>query len=175
MSPRTTRWIATCWSSGCSVASHLRPLASLERIVSGGQTGADRAALDWAIARGIPHGGWCPRGRRAEDGPIDRRYQLEETPSRDYEQRTRWNLRDSDGTLILSRAPGLTGGSAYTARTAERLGKPCLHVHPGADDAKQILEWLEKARIRTLNVAGPRSSTDPDIYGYALAVLNSLA
>ena len=72
-----------------------------ERIVSGGQTGADRAALDWAIERGIPHGGWCPRGRRAEDGRIDRRYALRETPAHDYQQRTRWNVRDSDGTLIF--------------------------------------------------------------------------
>lgn len=146
----------------------------IARLVSGGQTGADRAALDWAIAHGIAHGGWCPRGRRAEDGPIDPRYRLEETPSRDYEQRTRWNVRDSDGTLIISRAPGLTGGSAYTARAAERLGTPCLHVHPGADDAKEILEWLEKAGVETLNVAGPRASTDAGAYDYAMQVLESL-
>ena len=88
------------------------------RIISGGQTGADRAALDWAIARGIPYAGWCPRGRRAEDGRIPARYDLIQTPSHDYEQRTRWNVRDSDGTLIISRAAKLTGGSAYTARYA---------------------------------------------------------
>ena len=152
----------------------MRKTHPIARIVSGGQAGADRAALDWAIAHGIPHGGWCPRGRRAEDGPIDLRYALQETPSRGYEQRTRWNVRDSDGTLLLSRAPGLTGGSAYTARSAERLGRPWRHAHPGADGVEQILAWLEKARIRTLNVAGPRTSTDPDIYAYALAVLESL-
>ena len=143
----------------------------IERILSGGQTGADRAALDWAIRRGIAHGGWCPRGRRAEDGPIAPRYVLIETPSRDYEQRTRWNVRDSDGTLIVSRSPALTGGSAFTARCAERLAQPWLHVHPGADDPQAIRAFLERHRIRTLNVAGPRTSTDSQIYDYAIEVL----
>ncbi len=146
----------------------------LERIVSGGQTGADRAALDWAIANGIAHGGWCPHGRRAEDGRIGPRYALKETPSRDYDQRTRWNVRDSDGTLIISRAAQLTGGSAYTARCAERLGKPWLHVHPGTEGAHAAREFLERHRIRTLNVAGPRASGDPEIYGYVLGVLERL-
>jgi hypothetical protein len=146
----------------------------LERIVSGGQTGADRAALDWAIANGIAHGGWCPSGRRAEDGRIGRDYGLRETPSRDYQQRTRWNVRDSDGTLIFSRAAGLSGGSAYTARCAERLGKPWCHVHPGADSIETITAFLEQHRIRTLNVAGPRVSTDPGIYDYVFTVLERL-
>lgn len=145
------------------------------RIVSGGQMGADRAALDWAIAHGIPHGGWCPRGRRAEDGRIPERYTLLETPSRDYEQRTRWNVRDSDGTLIVSRAAELTGGSAYTARCAERLAQPWLHVHPGADDPAAIRAFLERHRIRTLNVAGPRTSSDPGIYDCVFGVLERLA
>ena len=140
----------------------MRPL--LERIVSGGQTGADRAALDWAIAHRIPHGGWCPRGRRAEDGRIAARYALRETPSRDYEQRTRWNVRDSDGTLIVSRAARLTGGSAYTARCAERIGRPWLHVRPGVDDAPTVRNFIQQHRLRTLNVAGPRASGDPGIY-----------
>ena len=143
-------------------------------IVSGGQTGADRAALDWAMARGIPHGGWCPRGRRAEDGRIPDRYALRETPSRDYEQRTRWNVRNSDGTLIISRSEALTGGSAYTARCAGRLARPWLHAHPGADDAQAIRAFLEQHRIRTLNVAGPRASTDAGIYEYAYGLLERL-
>jgi hypothetical protein len=147
----------------------------LERIVSGGQTGADRAALDWAIAREIDHGGWCPRGRRSEDGRIGSRYALQETPSHDYQQRTRWNVRDSDGTLIVSRSAELSGGSAYTARCAERLGRPWLHVHPGADNAESIRSFLRWHRIRTLNVAGPRVTTDPGIYEYVLAVLERLA
>ena len=148
---------------------------AIERIVSGGQTGADRAALDWAIAHGIEHGGWCPRGRRAEDGRIGRQYALRETPSRDYSQHTRWNVRDSDGTLILSRSRELSGGSAYTARCAERLGRPWQHVHPGADSSGLVLAFLDRHRIRTLNVAGPRVSTDPGIYEYAVATLERLA
>ncbi len=147
----------------------------ISRILSGGQTGADRAALDWAIAHGIPHGGWCPRGRRAEDGPIAALYALLETPSRDYEQRTRWNVRDSDGTLIVSRAAKLTGGSEFTARCAERLGRPWLHAHPGADEVERLRGFLERHRIGTLNVAGPRASNDPGIYGYASSVLERLA
>jgi putative molybdenum carrier protein len=146
-----------------------------ERIVSGGQTGADRAALDWAIAHGIPHGGWCPRGRRAEDGRIAGRYALQETPSHDYQQRTRWNVRDSDGTLIVSCTAELSGGSAYTARCAERLGRPWLHAYPGADDATALRAFVQRNRIRTMNIAGPRVSTDPGIYEYVLSVLERLA
>ncbi|HTK11851.1 MAG TPA: putative molybdenum carrier protein, partial [Ktedonobacteraceae bacterium] len=107
----------------------LEPSASFV-IVSGGQTGADRAALDWAIQHGIPHAGWCPRGRKAEDAlPIDQRYQLQETPSDDYAQRTEWNVCDSDGTVIFSISPHLTAGSALTADFARHYHKPCLHIH----------------------------------------------
>ena len=73
----------------------------IEKIISGGQTGADRAALDWAIASGVPHGGWCPKGRKAEDGPIPSCYTLTESPSANYLQRTEWNARDADGTAVL--------------------------------------------------------------------------
>ena len=90
------------------------------RIISGGQTGVDRAALDFAIAHGIPHGGWCPAGRKAEDGTIDLRYQLKETPSSNYVQRTEWNARDSDGTVVFSSAPLLTGGSKKTVELVEK-------------------------------------------------------
>jgi len=76
-------------------------MAAPTRIVSGGQTGADRAALDWAIAHGIPHGGWCPKGRKAEDGMSQAKYELIETPSTDYVQRTELNVRDSDGTVVF--------------------------------------------------------------------------
>src|SRR5215471_7567840 len=98
------------------------------RIVSGGQTGVDRAALDAALELGVPCGGWCPRGRAAEDGPIDDRYPLHETPSRDVEQRTEWNVRDSDGTLILNRGPELTGGTLLTQRVAQRDRKPWMVI-----------------------------------------------
>src|SRR5215510_967319 len=100
----------------------------VQKLVSGGQTGADRAALDWAIAWQIPHGGWCPLGRLAEDGPIAAKYQLKETPTADYAERTLWNVRDSDGTVILTIAKELTGGSQATAHFARQLRKPCLHL-----------------------------------------------
>src|ERR1022692_3703229 len=92
----------------------------LQKIVSGGQTGADRAALDFAIEHGIPHGGWCPKGRRSEEGPIDVRYELKETPSTVYLQRTEWNARDSDGTVVFSIGPTLSGGSKKTVSLAQK-------------------------------------------------------
>src|ERR1019366_2064013 len=104
-----------------------RPTLRL-KIISGGQTGADRAALDWAIKNGILHGGWCPKGRRAEDGPIDARYQLKETPSSDPVQRTEWNARDSDGTVIFSVGKRLSGNSFETLDFAIKHQKPYLHL-----------------------------------------------
>jgi hypothetical protein len=153
-----------------------RQLAAIavERVVSGGQTGADRAALDFAIERGIPHGGWCPRGRLAEDGPIELKYALRETPSPNYAQRTEWNVRDSCGTVIFSIAPTLTGGSQATRQCAEALGKPCLHLSRGTDGllaAERLRQFLREHGIRVLNVAGPRSSTEPDIGGFVTEVL----
>src|SRR5262249_30865636 len=103
------------------------------KIVSGGQTGADRAALDWAIEHGLEHGGWCPLGRKAEDGAIPARYQLEETPTDRWEQRTEWNVRDSDGTAIFTMAEMLTGGSLTTVEFARVFGRPCLHVSRRVD------------------------------------------
>jgi len=100
----------------------VRSRMPVEKLVSGGQTGADRAALDFALAHNIPHGGWCPRGRRAEDGALRERYELRETPDADYPQRTEWNVRDSDGTVIFSLAPEVTGGSKLTAEFAARHG-----------------------------------------------------
>src|SRR6266496_3086201 len=100
----------------------------LEKIISGGQTGADRAALDFAIGRGIAHGGYCPRGRVAEDGMIPERYQLRETPSSDYAPRTEWNVRDSDGTVVLSIQERLDGGSKKTVHCAQQYEKPCLRL-----------------------------------------------
>ncbi len=145
----------------------------VEKIVSGGQTGADRAALDWALAHGVPCGGWCPKGRRAEDGPIDARYPLMETPSADYAQRTEWNVRDADATVILSLAPVLSGGSRLTRELAERLGKPCLHLHPGVDALSLLADFLRRHRVRVLNVAGPRASHEPGVYRYVQDVLDA--
>ena len=146
----------------------------LQKIVSGGQTGADRAALDFALAHSIPHGGWCPHGRLAEDGPIPARYQLTETPDSDYAQRSEWNVRDSDGTVVFSLAPSLAGGSRYAAAIARQYRKPCLHLSrdrdAGAAGAK-LRAFLLKHQIKTLNVAGPRHSQEPEVARFVREVL----
>lgn len=137
------------------------------KIISGGQTGADRAALDAAMELGIPHGGWLPRGRKAEDGPVSRRYRLQEMASPNYRDRTRKNILESDATLIVSFGP-LTGGSALTEALAIRHDRPCLHLdmeHTTPGQAIAVLElWLKKFAVSTLNVAGPRASGEPRIY-----------
>jgi hypothetical protein len=156
----------------------MRPLTGvprlLERLVSGGQTGVDRAALDVALTLGLPCGGWCPRGRRAEDGPLAERYPLCETPSADYTQRTEWNVRDSDGTLVLTWAPP-DGGTALTLELAERLGRARLAVDPrDLSRLAAVREWVGRHRVRTLNVAGPRESRAPGAYDAALRFLGLL-
>lgn len=149
----------------------------IARIVSGGQTGVDLAALDAALARGFPCGGWVPRGGCNEDGPIDPRYPVQETPSRKLALRTEWNVRDSDATVILSRGP-LSGGSATTEIIALRLGKPCLHVdlaeESPEDAARRINRWIDGLAGSILNVAGPRQSKDPDIYALAYRVIEAV-
>jgi len=144
------------------------------KVVSGGQTGVDRAALDAARALGLPCGGWCPRGRLAEDGPIDSAYPLIETPSADYAQRTEWNVRDSDGTLALVRGRA-TGGTALTIAFARRQGKPHLVLDlkrdPSPDEARH---WIEVHGIGVLNLAGPRESQHPGIGIEARAFLERL-
>ncbi|PSQ83211.1 MAG: molybdenum cofactor carrier [Bacteroidetes bacterium QS_1_65_9] len=146
----------------------------LEKIVSGGQAGVDRAALDAALAHGVPVGGWCPQGRRAEDGRIPERYPLQETPSEKYAQRTAWNVRDSDGTLVIAPAP-LDGGTALTKDEAEQQDRPVLHIRP--DDpvpVPMIRAWGTEHDMRVLNVAGPRASEEDGIYDAARAVLDDL-
>ena len=148
--------------------------APLLRVVSGGQTGVDRAALDTAFALGIACGGWCPRGRKAEDGAIDQRYPLAETPSARYSQRTRWNVRDSDGTLILTEGPP-TGGTELTWRIAERLGRPCHVVDLSQTRAiVPVVSWIRSNGIEVLNIAGPRESTCPGIGKRAKKYLTGL-
>lgn len=146
----------------------------IEKIISGGQSGVDRAALDAAEQHDLACGGWCPRGRRAEDGRIDERYPLEETPQRNYAQRTEWNVRDSDGTLILCHGTP-SGGTAQTIETAKVMQKPLLVVNLDEEtDIASIRRWLEQHDIRVLNIAGPRESQVPGIYREALALLNRL-
>jgi hypothetical protein len=143
------------------------------RIVSGGQSGVDRAALDAALRLGLACGGWCPLGRRAEDGAIDPRYPLRETPSADYRQRTRWNVRDADATLVLTLG-ALRGGTALTLERARRLGRPHLVVdleaHP---EPAAVRAWIAERGVRVLNVAGPRESESPGLQARARAFLEA--
>ena len=130
--------------------------------------------MDAARLLALPHGGWVPRGRWAEDGPVPPWYQLVETPSPQPRQRTRWNVRDSDATLIVSHGP-LRGGSALTRRFARELGKPCLvlnldRLSPVAA-RRRLLAFLSRHQPATLNVAGPRASHDPRIYAAVLDLL----
>jgi Circularly permutated YpsA SLOG family len=146
----------------------------VKRIISGGQTGVDRAALDWAIAHNVPHGGWCPAGRRAEDGVIPSHYDLQETDSKGYKQRTKWNVRDSDATLIISFHPVLTGGSLFTQKYASEIGKPYLHIYPDSQWNEQIRVFFGTKSIQILNVAGPRGSSAPDIKNFVHGVLDMI-
>ena len=149
--------------------------AALGKIISGGQTGADRAALDWAIGRGVQHGGWCPKGRKAEDGVIDPRYNLTETPSEDYSQRTEWNVRDSDGTAVFSVRRGLRGGSLLTVEIAGQYNKPVIHLcaqNERTSHAQELRSFIEEFGISILNVAGPRESDEPGVYRFVSHVLD---
>ena len=141
------------------------------KVVSGGQTGVDRAALDVAFEKGLPRGGWCPQGRRAEDGALDSRYPLIETPSAEYFQRTEWNVRDSDGTLVLTRGTP-TEGTAFTIEIAKKLEKPCLVLDLAeAPKESAVTVWAADHNVRVLNVAGPRESKCPGIYAQAAEFL----
>ncbi len=144
------------------------------RIISGGQTGVDRAALDAALALGIAHGGWCPRGRLAEDGRIPDGYQLQETETADYPPRTERNVRDSDATLVLCRGVP-TGGTELTVRLAREHGRPCLVVDlDAAPSAAAVADWLRAPQVRILNVAGPRESQSPGIAAAAAEFLRQV-
>ncbi len=147
---------------------------TIKKIVSGGQTGVDRAGLDAAIEMNIPVGGWCPKDRKAEDGPIDDRYPLRETNSCDYETRTMFNVRDSHGTLILTKGTP-TGGTALTIKWAKGFDKDYLVVDLDKDyNVASVKEWLFENQIEVLNIAGPRSSKFPEIYDKAKTFLEGL-
>ena len=141
-------------------------------VISGGQTGVDRAALDVALELGLPCTGWCPKGRRAEDGPLPARYPLRETPSAAYPQRTSWNVRDADGTLILH-AGGLDRGTTLTERIARRRGRPVLVLDTRSAEASAIRNWIDAHAVARLNVAGPRESRSPGIYETACRLLRA--
>jgi hypothetical protein len=146
----------------------------IKKIISGGQTSADRAALDIAIKLGIPYGGWIPMGRKAEDGPLPNKYQLQEMPTNSYPKRTEQNVIDSDGTLIISHGRP-TGGSDYTREMVLKHKKHLLHVDlnltTSYDAASLILSWVNLHPIEVLNVAGPRASEDPEIYDDVFRIL----
>ncbi len=137
------------------------------KIISGGQTGADRAALDAAIFLGIEHGGWLPKGRKTEDGPLSAQYCLQELASASYRVRTEQNIINSDATLIFSFGP-LTGGSALTEALAIKHNRPCLHIDFESVPSKKAIlaveKWFHSRIIKTLNIAGPRASGEPHIY-----------
>lgn len=139
----------------------------IEKIVSGGQTGADRAGLDAAIACGVPHGGWCPKGRKAEDGTIPERYQLTETQGASYLARTERNVKRSDGTVIFT-VGELAGGSLRTVDFARRHRKPWIHIRLGevADEqaVNDLRQFIKAHRIKLINVAGSSESRESGLY-----------
>ena len=149
----------------------------IKKIISGGQTGADRAALDFAIMLDLPHGGWVPKGRKSENGVLPDKYSLKEMPTSSYAKRTEQNVLDSDGTLIVSHGR-LIGGSALTKELAEKHGRPCVHIDFDTDNfldaAKTVQSWVLNNEIKTLNVAGPRASEDPDIYRRTMDILKAV-
>ncbi len=149
----------------------------LKKIISGGQTGADRAAIDLAIKLSIPHGGWIPRGRKTESGPLPLKYRLREMDTADYPSRTKQNIQDSHGTVILSRGR-LTKGSELTKVFAKIAGKPNCHINLANNDSFEaaiiLQSFILENQIEILNVAGPRASNDPGIYGDVKSILEAV-
>jgi hypothetical protein len=150
------------------------PGCRVEKIISGGQTGADQAALDAAIELGIPHGGSIPLGRKTEAGRLPDKYQLQELDTSSYPKRTEQNVIDSEGTLIISHG-ALDSGSEYTMEMAEKHSKPWVHVDTKtmSDGVAMVLiqSWIDRNEIKVLNVAGPRASRDPQVYSMARRIL----
>ena len=146
----------------------------IKKIISGGQTGADRAALDVAINLGVPHGGWVPKGRLAEDVPIHQKYQLKEMPTESRPARTVQNVIDSDGTLIIARGK-LTGGTDFTRKMTLKHGKQLLGIDLNLTDhydaASLIASWIKMQKVKAMNVAGPRASKDSEIYRDVVTIL----
>ena len=144
----------------------------IAKLISGGQTGADIAALDVALRHAFPHGGWCPKGRKSEDGPIPLRYLLTETPNSSYLQRTEWNVRDTDGTVVFTLASTVTGGSLRTIGFAKKHEKPWIHIsRTNYRPAEELQRFVEDNGIKILNVAGSRKSKEPGLHRWVLQVL----
>jgi hypothetical protein len=149
----------------------------IQKIISGGQTGVDQAALDVAMELGIPHGGWVPKGRKTENGRLPDKYKMEEMPTPSYFKRTERNVIEANGTLIIFRGK-LKGGSELTQKMAYRHRRPCLHVDLNNANAfkaaMDVKDWILSQRIEVLNVAGPRASEDPEIYELTVKVLKAV-
>lgn len=147
----------------------------LRKIITGGQTGVDRAALDVALAFNIPCGGWCPKGRIAENGPIPPHYPLVETDDAEYSERTRRNVSDANGVLVLY-AHSLDAGTRHTLNLAADLGRPSLTVDLTREpDPADVLAWLARfGKGVVINVAGPRESSSPGIYNQSVDYLRRL-
>jgi hypothetical protein len=148
----------------------------IKKIISGGQTGADQAGLDAAIELGIPHGGWIPKGRKTEEGPLPAKYKLKEMGTTSYPKRTEQNILDSDGTVIFTFGK-LTGGSALTRKLSKTHGFPCLHMDLNkvtvGEGADFLRPWIEKHNIKVLNVAGSRASKAPTVYDMTKQILKA--
>lgn len=146
----------------------------LKKIISGGQPGAARAALDWAISHNFPHGGWCPRWRHVQDGKLDERYDaLKETPLPVYTQAKEWNVRDSDGTVVFSLEEKLDSYTQKTVDFAREHEKPCHHIcGTGYETAEDLLHFIKRNQIETLNIAGSHASEELGIYIYVEDLLN---
>jgi len=149
----------------------------IKKIISGGQTGADRAALDVAMKFGIPHGGWVPKGRKTEKGPLPEIYQLQEMPTGNYPARTEKNVQDSDGTLIVARGK-ITGGTDLTRQMTLKHKKQLLGIDLNLishyDAASLAASWIKLQRVQILNVAGPRASEDTQIYSDVVIILEKV-
>lgn len=149
----------------------------IEKIISGGQTGADQGALDAAIKLDIPHGGWIPKGRLTEDGELPQKYKLKEMSTASYPKRTEQNVKDSDGTLILTHGK-LTGGSKLTKEFAVKNGKAFLHIDLNHtipfNASREIINWIREHDIRILNVAGTRASENPRIHDAAMDIIEAV-
>ena len=146
------------------------------KIISGGQTGADRAALDAALDKGAACGGWCPADRSAEDGVIPDHYPLQTLPEGGYDERTRRNVADSDGTVIFSFGEPF-GGTETTRRACVELNKPLLIIDAAGDPpsaALKVREFVDYHGIRTLNVAGPRASEQPAVGAFVYRCVAAL-
>lgn len=153
---------------------------SIRKIISGGQTGADRAALQWAIDNKVLHGGYCPKGRLAEDGPIPTTYALLETKTDKYPERTKLNVEQSNVTLVIVGDSKLTRGSKLTVTHAEKKQKPVLVIfaagaeQPTDAQVAEVRSWLEKHTPMVMNVAGSRASTSPHVYAFTKALLDAV-